>query len=182
MIANTLKYVNEISDIKGIVQSLEKYYNELEAKIKDPMDLSDLAKKGIGTANAYINYINKYKDKKIHGEDKKVKGCYVFIKEGKPFYVGISKHVFQRIQQHVKGKDTNSASLAYQLAKAQVNWEGAGKEFLNKNTPSFSSAKESLMKCQVAILPIPCDITLYMFEVYAAVILKTGHYNTFKTH
>ncbi len=33
-------------------------------------------------------------------------GCYVLIDGGQPVYVGISKHVLQRLNDHVKGAAT----------------------------------------------------------------------------
>jgi hypothetical protein len=31
-------------------------------------------------------------------------GCYILVREGKPFYVGISRGVVARLLQHAKGK------------------------------------------------------------------------------
>src|ERR1039458_10296765 len=43
-------------------------------------------------------------------------GCYVLLREGKPFYVGISRTVVQRLRQHVTVNTHFDASLAYQMA------------------------------------------------------------------
>src|SRR5229473_7359170 len=39
-------------------------------------------------------------------------GCYVLLRAGKPFYVGISRGVVGRIRQHGKGTTHSDASLA----------------------------------------------------------------------
>jgi GIY-YIG catalytic domain len=47
-------------------------------------------------------------------------GCYVLLREGKPFYVGISRTVVQRLRQHVTGNTHFDASLAYLMATAKT--------------------------------------------------------------
>ncbi len=39
-----------------------------------------------------------------------------------------------------------------------------------------------LQNRSVAILPLACPVERYAFELYAAMALKTGLWNTFETH
>lgn len=45
-------------------------------------------------------------------------GLYIFYKNGKPFYTGISGNVIKRIKQHVKGKDHFTSSLCYKIGSS----------------------------------------------------------------
>jgi predicted GIY-YIG superfamily endonuclease len=113
-------------------------------------------------------------------------GLYVFYKNGKPIYTGISRHVIKRIEQHVKGKNHNHSSLAYQIASAiyysehKVMHTGGrdGLDFDKYGVP----AKKELMKCTFRFIKLQNDIELYLFEVYVSMELGTLHYNSFKTH
>ncbi len=48
-------------------------------------------------------------------------GCYVLLRDGKPFYVGISRGVIGRLRQHSTGRA--DATLAYRLANEKVPHE-----------------------------------------------------------
>jgi hypothetical protein len=43
-------------------------------------------------------------------------GCYCLIEPWEPFYVGISRNVAARLNQHYRGKTHFDASLAYAMA------------------------------------------------------------------
>jgi hypothetical protein len=43
-------------------------------------------------------------------------GCYVLLRDGEPFYVGISRCVVSRLRQHSTGKTHFQATLAYRMA------------------------------------------------------------------
>lgn len=112
------------------------------------------------------------------------KGLYVLLKGNEPFYVGISRKVVQRIQQHVKGGSHNSASLAYKIGldiyeeEKRIKYSGkrAGltKDFLK-------GGQQRLLQQRIAIWPIDCDNELYLFEVFCSMELRTP-YNDFRTH
>ena len=50
-------------------------------------------------------------------------GCYVLLRAGTPFYVGISRTVVQRLRQHVTGRTHFDASLAYLMATKKTGHE-----------------------------------------------------------
>ena len=47
---------------------------------------------------------------------------------------------------------------------------------------TFLSVKARLHKMAVAFIDIENDLEQYLFEVYAAMKLDTGKWNTFRTH
>lgn len=121
----------------------------------------------------------------VNNSIKDFKGIYVFITDNTPFYVGISKKVIHRIQQHVKGNSHNTSSLAYRLGILNykiangVEYNGKRNEFNFVN--EVEPMKRFLMNQKIAFLPIENDEELYLFEVYCAMQLKTSM-NEFKTH
>jgi RNase_H superfamily len=110
--------------------------------------------------------------------------CYVLFREGKPFYVGISRTVVQRLRQHVMGRTHFDASLTYRIAtvktgrkmkRAKAMQDAAFREAFNK--------EQALLRvCNVAFVEISNPLELYLFEAYCAVELDTGQWNTFQTH
>lgn len=125
-----------------------------------------------------------YKTKK--GKVKKdFKGLYVFLNGDIPFYVGISKGVIGRIQQHLKGHSHNQSTLAYniglvryQLMKGET-YSGGRKHFDFK--ADVSPAKEFLLGQSLALLPMESDEEMYLFEIYCAMSLQC-YLNKFETH
>ena len=114
------------------------------------------------------------------------KGIYLFMKNSAPFYVGISKHVLKRINQHVKGTNHFTSSLAYRIGanefrrKNGVGHKG-GRDGLDFGKYG-SLAKSNLFKCEVAWLQIDDDIDLFLYEVFLSMKFGTLLYNEFKTH
>lgn len=112
------------------------------------------------------------------------KGLYVLLKGNEPFYVGISRKVVQRIQQHVKGGSHFSASLAYKIGLT-LHKRDNGIDFSGqRNDLDLAFIKEvqqELLQQRIAIYPIDCDNELYLFEVYCSMELGTP-YNDFRTH
>jgi hypothetical protein len=76
-------------------------------------------------------------------------GCYVLMREGKAFYVGISRRVLKRLKHHVGGTGHNDASLAYRMAKEKVNHkltrDGAMEDVDFRK--AFQEAKQLLNGC-----------------------------------
>jgi hypothetical protein len=111
-------------------------------------------------------------------------GCYVLLRDARPFYVGISRGVIQRLRQHVKGKTHFDASLAYLMATEKTGHTmkraDAMKdpEFLR----AFLEAQALLRNCSVAFIEIDNPLELYLFEAYCAMELDTFEWNTFRTH
>jgi predicted GIY-YIG superfamily endonuclease len=118
------------------------------------------------------------------GRPKDFSGCYVLVEKGQPFYVGISRKVVSRLTQHVKGKTHSDASLAYAMAchccehsmrRAKAM---ADKVFL----AAFEQERTRIRNMDVAVIEIDNPVELYLFEVYAALELRTATHNTFRTH
>jgi predicted GIY-YIG superfamily endonuclease len=111
-------------------------------------------------------------------------GCYVFIDQDKPVYVGISRGVIARLVQHLNADSHFSASLVYRMAcedfphRMKRNEAMEHEEFLR----SFSVAQSRLRDMSVAFIEIGNDLELYLFEVMAAMELDTASWNTFRTH
>jgi predicted GIY-YIG superfamily endonuclease len=111
-------------------------------------------------------------------------GCYVLMDRGRGFYAGISRRVLSRLRQHVGGRSHNDASLAYSVAKRSNPHKLFRKKAMKnlKFLAAFDKAKKSIKKFDVAFIKIDCPVELYGFELYCAMELDTGHWNTFRTH
>jgi len=118
------------------------------------------------------------------------KGIYVFYENGNPIYVGRSKGIKERVQQHSRpSSGHNTAPFAFNLAKEAAERKGIdinkNRKQLEKN-PHFSNlfgeAKERVSRMSVQIIEVNDPIPQTLFEVYAAVALKTTKYNDFDTH
>jgi hypothetical protein len=111
-------------------------------------------------------------------------GCYVFLEQERPIYVGISRKVLSRLRQHIRGKTHFDASLAYAIAQRRV--PTAGGRAAAMATPrfhaAFTEAQRYISELHVAFVPIENPLELYVFEAYAALSLRTHEWNTFRTH
>lgn len=114
----------------------------------------------------------------------RIPGLYVFFERKRPFYVGISRHVRQRIRQHVAGKGHNDASLAYLLACGGKKAACArSKMMANKRfVRAFRKAQDRLRSMTLRVIPVRESIDRYLLEVYAAIELGTLRLNSFETH
>ena len=116
---------------------------------------------------------------------KDFKGLYIFYSNGSPFYVGISRGVLTRVQQHTKtGKSHYSASMAYKIACIQ--YELNGQETIWKRDDlsykdNIKPVQKILQKKQILLVPIQNDEELYLFEVYCSIHFNTI-LNKFTTH
>ena len=111
-------------------------------------------------------------------------GCYVLLKGAKPFYVGISRTVIKRLQQHVKGKTHFNASLAYGMATNKFPHEMTRDEAMANAEfrKEFDIARTLLQNSSVGFIEIDNPLELYLFEAYCAIELNTCEWNTFRTH
>jgi hypothetical protein len=118
------------------------------------------------------------------------KGIYVFYEDGNPLYVGRSKRMKDRIQEHGRQSSThNSAPFAFNLAKKDAEEKGINvsksRNELEKDSTFanlFSKAKEKVSRLSVRVIEIDDPIIQTLFEVYASIALKTTKYNVFDTH
>ncbi|MDO8963941.1 MAG: hypothetical protein Q7W30_05535 [Coriobacteriia bacterium] len=147
---------------------------ELRAHMLSPVSMSEFAVPGHGPKTIA----------RRHGFDGDVSGCYVFMDGGAPIYVGISRHVFERLAQHVGRGDHLTATLAYRMAAHDAphgRWAATAMA-----DPTFRAVFDSrrayLAGLDVAVVEIPNPLELYLFEAYAAMELETSHWNTFATH
>lgn len=152
----------------------------------DPLNNNIAIKKYFGNGFGKAKSLKKLSSDGIVDFKNDFKGIYLFQNKGKPFYAGISKHVIERIIQHVKGKNHFSSSLSYKLGADEYlrkNGEPhtGGREGLDFKVYA-EPAKRELMNCNVSFFPVENDLELYLFEVYTAMKLETLYYNEFKTH
>src|SRR3989339_1257184 len=111
-------------------------------------------------------------------------GCYVLLKNRKPFYVGISRSVVKRLTQHVKGKTHFAASLAYRMA-CDRRPHTLRRTFAMQDMQfqkEFNRAKMEIQSMDVAVIEINDPVELYLFEVFCAMQFGTCRFNTFTTH
>ena len=111
-------------------------------------------------------------------------GCYVFIDAGKPVYVGISRGVIKRLVQHLNHDSHYSASLVYRMASKAYSHEMKRDQAMKDDQfrAAFTGVQGGLRRMTVAFIEIKNDLELHLFEVYAAMKLDTGEWNTFRTH
>jgi len=82
----------------------------LRAALAAPLPMSSFCKQGHGAKSILAGL----------GRSSDFSGCYALLHEGKPFYVGISRTVVQRLRQHVTGNTHFDASLAYLMATGKT--------------------------------------------------------------
>jgi hypothetical protein len=118
------------------------------------------------------------------GKSRDFAGCYVFLDGGKAVYVGISRGVIKRLIQHLNYDSHYSASLVYRMACEEYPHEMKRDQAMKDDQfkKAFLSVKIRLHKMAVAFIEIESDLEQYLFEVYAAMRLDTGKWNTFRTH
>lgn len=116
-------------------------------------------------------------------------GIYVFYENAKPIYVGRSKNLRQRFKQHSRqSSNHNSATFAFMIAKQDAEKTKVDihktreelqidPEFL----PFFKNAKKRVSEMKIQVIDIENPIEQTLFEVYAALELKT-QYNDWRTH
>jgi hypothetical protein len=140
------------------------------------------------TGTVFLRSGNGYKrTPKALGHDHDFKGCYVFFEKGIPRYVGISKNVIKRLWNHFRAQNHHSSSLVYRVAckgnKIQSHYKTPKGE---KYRREFKKALARVRTWTVIYQEIPDDVTLYFFEVYAAMRYDTGEntggFNSFTTH
>lgn len=147
---------------------------ELRTHMQAPIQMAEFAVRGDGPKTIA----------KRHGFDADISGCYVLIDDGRPIYVGISRHVFERLAQHVGRGDHLTATLAYRMAAHDApHGKFAAQAMADPEFRAvFDSRREYLLGLRVAVVEIPNPLELYVFEAYAAMELDTGYWNTFATH
>jgi hypothetical protein len=146
----------------------------LRAALAAPVPMSSFCRQGFGV-KSILSGLRRSSD---------FSGCYVLLREGKPFYVGISRTVVERLRQHVTGKTHFDASLAYLMAtdKTRHKMKRANAMQDPAFRMAFDQAKALLRDCSVAFIDIDNPLELYLFEAFCAMELDTCEWNTFRTH
>ncbi|GEM_PF-1245748 len=133
-----------------------------------------------------------YKTRELVSIEQDFAGLYLFSKNGKPFYCGISRNVIKRILDHQKGSTSSMATLAHRIAK-NADSDLSEEKYLE----AFNSEKKNLLECDISLIKLYDqdreahkvnqmaqhneEIKLYLFEVFVSVKYNTEH-NTFRTH
>ena len=106
------------------------------------------------------------------------RGCYVLLDGGRPVYVGISKHVLTRLQEHVRGTDHFTATLAYRIAAFRhPHGKTAATAMRDEDFRSrFEESQRQLQELSVAFVAIENPLVLYLFEPYCALDLDTARW------
>jgi hypothetical protein len=116
--------------------------------------------------------------------DKDFPGCYVFYEDGTARYVGISRTVVRRLTQRLSSGSAFSASLAYASAKEAHPIDGNPDTRMKdlEFAKVFNKMQDRLRSMRVTSIEMEDDpVTMYLFEVYAAMKLDT-EWNHFRTH
>ncbi len=118
-------------------------------------------------------------------------GIYVFYENEKPFYVGRSNRMKERILEHGRqSSDRYSATLAFRMAIKSMKMEiedlkqykRSELEKMPKFKKIYSSEKSKVSKMKVRVIEIKDQVEQTLFEVYVALKQKTLEYNDFGTH
>lgn len=154
---------------------LPELFEEIKVGLASPKEMREFSKNGAGEKAVLKDQFN-------NGSD--FSGCYVLSENGNPVYVGISKGVVKRLLQHVKTQTHYGASLAYRMAAEDMSDKGSRSDAMRDSEffRKFEECQSRIANMQVAVVEIENPLELYLFEVYCAMMLKTGKWNTFETH
>jgi hypothetical protein len=153
---------------------LPGYMAQLRNAMTAPYRLAEFCTAGVGIKGS-LRLVNRTND---------FSGCYVLMRERKPFYVGISRAVVARLRQHGKGTTHFDASLAYRMACEKAPHEVTRDEAMKNSgfRQAFDEAQALLRDSSVAFVKIENPLELYLFEAYCAMEFDTCEWNTFRTH
>jgi hypothetical protein len=112
------------------------------------------------------------------------KGVYVFYEGKRPVYVGRSNRMKERIYEYGRpGTDMRGASFPVLIVRKKTGDSRPLHELMEdkKVMDEFSMAKKQIARMIVRVVEIEDQVTQAVFEIFAAVNLKTK-YNDFSTH
>jgi len=117
------------------------------------------------------------------------RGVYVLYEDGKPIYVGRSNRLRKRLLEHSRRSSTHtSATFSFNLAKEEAAKRGIdtsrSRNQLERDSnfnDLFTQAKERVSLMKIRMVQIENPVIQTLFEVYAALELKTP-YNDFDSH
>lgn len=149
---------------------LPSYMAALHAAMKNPINLTEFCAPRVGIRTILQR----------SGRRRDFSGCYVLMRDGNAFYVGISRSVIARLRQHGTGRTHSDASLACRMACEKIPHEMTRDKAMKDE--AFKEAKQLLLGSGVAFVEISNPLELYLFEAYCAMELDTREWNTFQTH
>jgi hypothetical protein len=109
------------------------------------------------------------------------RGIYVFYENGRPVYVGRTNRMRDRLHEHGRISSGHfSATFAFNLAKEDPRAKDVVLSQQRKNLEKdplfskiFSEAKDRVARMEVRTIEIQDPVVQTLFEVYAALELKT---------
>lgn len=117
-------------------------------------------------------------------------GIYLFSDDDAPLYVGQTRKLRTRLQQHTGAtRGSNQASFAFLIAKREA--AAAGLDIARYRAvleadlafiPHFDAARALVAGMDVQFVELADALTRTLFEVYASLALNTVEYNSFETH
>ena len=150
-----------------------QYFAELDAKRNKRI-----------TSDVFTREGNGYKrTMKSLGFKSDFQGCYVFFERDKPVYVGISQNVITRVWNHFNAVNHFGSNLVYKVAcERQIIQQHRNDYTGQAYREEFDLALKRVQSWSVTFLEIADHVSLYLFEVYAAMRYDTFEYNSFETH
>jgi GIY-YIG catalytic domain-containing protein len=123
---------------------LPAYMEKMRTALANPMPSKSFCTTGMGIKGVLTKL----------GRTEDFSGCYALLREGKPFYVGISRTLVQRLRQHLTGSSHFDASLAYQMATAKTGHNmKRGEAMMDQEVRrAFEEAKDLLRTCGIAFV------------------------------
>ena len=118
------------------------------------------------------------------------KGIYVFYENGDPIYVGRTRDMLRRLNDHCRSSSRhNSATFAFMIAKREAEDARVDTKVVRREleiNPIFSAlytkAKERVSRMPFRVVQVDDPILQTLFEVYASISLGTDIFNDFETH
>jgi predicted GIY-YIG superfamily endonuclease len=186
------------SDFEKVCKNLEKSplisYDIFKENGKDLTNVGPAAMIQILEDNKIE--INNYDTSKPEKITEDFAGFYMFYKNGKPEYCGISRNVLKRISDHTKG-GKQTATFAHRLLMSHLLENDINLSLLEKKE-KLEDYKQDVLSYKFKLVKFytPCkdtnnrhtmstehneEVLMYLFEVFASVYFNTKH-NSFSAH
>lgn len=161
------------------VEKLERY-KFTELFVKNPRGYYE---KNIEVFKS-IGYNSKTKESVTVNNE--IQGLYIFYKNGKAIYTGISRKLTSRLRQHFLGKSHLHASLVYLIARDEYDKKNDDWTGIRAELPGFAINRkrfqtDMINNWKISIYPEEDNYKLYMLELAVATKFQTK-WNSFKTH
>lgn len=124
------------------------------------------------------------KSKRERKTNDEISGLYIFYKNNKACYIGISNTIIRRIKQHMCGKTHFESTLAYNIVTVNIkSKESKTREEIYRENEKLIREIQREMRDEwsIKIIPETGPYERHFFEVYLATRMQT-HWNCFDTH